>query len=128
MEEKGRPQTPVEFFRSISDPQKLQIIRQMVESMEPAFKQEVINTIAGSQAQDGGEVTMQVSVKDQYVRLDFGKALAWFIMPKQHAMQLAMMLLQAAGAQVQHQATPGAGTNGPQPPPIDIEPTKPTEP
>lgn len=120
---KSQQQTPVEFFRQISDPQKIDIIRQIAESMAPASLQEVINIIGRQQANAGGEVTLNVSaVPPAGVRLDFGKALAWFIMPKDHAVQLALMLLQASGAAVQK----AAGASGDGTAPIDIEPTKPS--
>lgn len=118
-EKRVERQTPVEFFRQISDPQKIDIIRQIAESMKPESLQELINVIGRQQANAGGEVTLNISVAPEGVRMDFGKALAWFIMPKEHAVQLALLLLQASGAELQKAA---AASSSPGEPPIDIKP------
>ena len=119
MEEKtSQPQPIAEFFQTISDPQKLQIISQMINAMAPEFKQVVINELARQQAQAGGEVTINITSDAQHVRVNFGKALAWFIMPKAHALQIGQLLMQHAGATLERIQPPG----GDQSPPINIKP------
>lgn len=108
MDEKNvQPLSTAEFFRSISDLQKVELIREIIQTMDSDFRQHVINTIAGQQAAAGGEVVdFFISSDEQHVRMDFGKALAWFVIPKPHAIQLAMLLLQHGGAQIAKAASP----------------------
>lgn len=86
--------------------------------MEPSALQEIINVIGAKHSAAGGEVTINISCDGQTVRMDFGKALAWLTMPKAHAVQLAIQLLQAGGAKIQPPASPGAAANDV----IDIKP------
>lgn len=122
MEENEKQQTPSigEFFRSLTDPQKLEFIAQMFAGVSPDFLQTVINNIARDQAKAGGEVQLSISSDAKHVRLDFGRALAWFILTKEHAVQLGMLLLQHAGAEINKQQPP-SGSPG-ELPPIDITP------
>lgn len=98
--EKQQPQqmSAETFFASLSDAQKLELINAMIATMHPDFRQHLINQLAGMNAAAGGEVQLNISSDDQNVRLDFGKALAWFIIPKAHALQLGQLLMQHAGA------------------------------
>lgn len=116
-EQNDKEPTLQQFFLDMTDLQKLDFIGQLAAVMSPEFRQTVINELARETAANGGEITINVSGDDKTVRIDFGKALAWCTMPKAHAVQLAMNLLQAAGAQVQPAAPPGNG-----PPPIDVKP------
>lgn len=107
-----------QFFLDMTDNQKLDFIVQLSSVMAPEFRQVAINELARDQAQAGGEVTLNVSSDDKSVRIDFGKALAWFIMPKEHAMRFGMLLMQHAGATLERRE-PGSS---PDEPPIDIKP------
>lgn len=118
MDEKPTPQpmSTAEFFRSISDQQKIELLNAMIETMDPGIKQHVINQLAGQQAAAGGEVTLNISSNETMVRMDFGRALAWFVCPREHAIQIGMLLIQHGGGQVQKVDL------GETPPPIDVKP------
>lgn len=120
MDEKPTPQpmSTAEFFRSISDPQKLELLNAMLATMDPGYKQHIINQLAGQQAAAGGEVSLNISSNETSVRLDFGKALAWFVIPKEHAIQIGMLLIEHGGGQV----VKSGELQQEQKPPINVKP------
>lgn len=104
-----------EQFVQMTDPQKVELAVSIISTLDFAYKQVVINEIAKQQGP--GPVQLTINNDDKNVRLGFDRALAYFIIPKDHAVKLAMLLLQHAGAQVQQV--------GNAPPPsnvIDIKP------
>lgn len=56
---------------------------------------------------DEGEVKMRISHNDQLVRIDFGKATAWFAMPKSQALTFAFTILDHCGVKIEMQPVPG---------------------
>lgn len=119
MEENEKQQTPSigQFFQSLTDPQKLEFISQMLANVTSSFRQAVIKQIARDEAAAGGEVQLTISSDEKHVRLDFGRALAWFILTKEHAIQLGMLLLEHAGAKIDKPTAPSGNGNT-----IDITP------
>jgi lysozyme family protein len=91
--------TPSEFFFGLTDPQKFIILRDLIESMTPEFKAEVIRQLAEQNVT--GETQVIVTSNEEFVRIDFGKPLAWFVIPKAHAMQLGVNLMTHAGAKLE---------------------------
>lgn len=103
----------------MTDEQKLELVKNIVASMAPEFRQFVINELAAMQTH--GEVQLNVSSNDQGVRLDFGRALAWFFIPKAHALQLGALIMQHAGATLERrERIPGPPGNDGPPPAIDV--------
>lgn len=97
----------------MTDPEKLEIIVEMVSTMAPEFKAEVLKHLGlGNTGKypdgkldpsDEGELRLMISHSEdnQIIRLDFGKPTAWIGLPKDHAVQLAVLLLQHAGAKLE---------------------------
>ena len=50
---------------------------------------------------DEGALKLCVSNSPHLVRIDFGKAVSWIALPKAHAQQLAIMLLEHSGAHLE---------------------------
>jgi hypothetical protein len=49
---------------------------------------------------DEGELRMAVSSGNGLVRIDFGKPVAWFAIPANHAKELAALLMRHAGGDI----------------------------
>lgn len=56
---------------------------------------------------DEGELKMRISHDEQRVRIDFGKATAWFSMPKANALTFAFAVLDHCGVKIEMQQVPG---------------------
>jgi len=54
-----------------------------------------------SEATDQGEVKMLVSHDDNLVRIELGKPVAWFAMPKSQALTFAFVILNHCGVEIQ---------------------------
>lgn len=100
----------------MDDVQKLEFLAEIIATMNPAFKQTVINELA--RGQSVGEAEIKIYGDADTVHIKFDRALAFIRLPKAHAVQLAVQLLQAGGAQIQRSASPGADANDV----IDIKP------
>jgi hypothetical protein len=87
--------TPAELFGNMTDPQRLEFIAEVIGMMAPEFKNEVIRQLAGFNAGQG-DVQLKISSNAEMVRMDFGKPLAWFVLPKAHALQLGVVLIEHA--------------------------------
>jgi hypothetical protein len=98
------------FADNLNDEQKLGIIRELVKTMSPEFKNEVIKQLATDNAD--GECQITVSSNAELVRIDFGKPLAWFAIPKANALQLGASLMEHAGAVIQRVEKPANAGNG----------------
>ena len=97
----------------MTDTEKLETIVQMLSTMAPEFKAEVLKHLGlGATGNypngkldptDQGELRLMIShsADGQIIRLDFGKPTAWIGLPKEHAMQLAVLLLEHAGAKLE---------------------------
>ena len=108
----GTTYTPKELFASMTDAQRIEFVAALIEMMKPEFKDSVLKELepklgATGKFPDGkmdptdeGELKLMIShsADNKIIRLDFGKPTAWIGLPKEHAVQLAMLLLQHAGA------------------------------
>lgn len=96
-----------QFYSTMPDEDKLKFVVAIVRSMSPEYKQLVIHEIAGSGAAE--ETQVQVSSSENMVKIEFGHAMKWFVLPKEHALQLGASLMQHAGAVIQRvEREPGA--------------------
>ena len=99
--------------REMTDQEKLETIIQTISTMAPEFKAEVLKHLGlGATGNypngkldptDQGELRLMIShsADGQIIRLDFGKPAAWIGLPKEHAVQLAVLLLEHAGAKLE---------------------------
>jgi len=55
-----------------------------------------------SEATDEGQVKMLISHDDKLVRVEFGKPVAWFAMPKSQALTFGFSLLEHCGVKIEH--------------------------
>jgi hypothetical protein len=85
----------------VTDTEKLETIVQMLSTMAPEFKAEVLKHLGLADLGGDLKLTISHSEDNQIIRLDFGKPTAWIGLPKDHAVQLAMLLLQHAGAKLE---------------------------
>ena len=97
--------TANEFFGNLTDAQKLELISTIVQSMSPEFRAEVLKELI----RNGNvhEAELRVSSTEDLVRLDFGMPMAWFAIPKAHALRLGITLMEHAGAHVDQVQRPG---------------------
>lgn len=86
------------FFAHLSEEQKLKATCAMIDMLTQDQKDAILMQLAREQPQ--GNTHLQVNSNEKFVRLDFGRTLAWFVLPKPHALQLGIILMQHAGANV----------------------------
>jgi len=95
----GTTYTPKELFMSMSDPQKLEFIAGLIATMSPEFKDTVIAELGG--ALKDGDLDLRISSNEHAVRIDFARLVKWIALPKEHAIQLAMLLIEHSGAHLE---------------------------
>jgi hypothetical protein len=88
-----------ESWAKFTDVEKLEYICDLIKTLQPEFKAVVIKVLA--EQNTAGETQVIVTSNEQLVRMDFGRPLAWFAIPKAHAMQLGITLMTHAGAQLE---------------------------
>ena len=59
-----------------------------------------------AQSSDGGKLDIRLSSNEYAVRLDFERNVGWIALPKEHAIQLALLLLEHAGARLEKPKNP----------------------
>lgn len=87
-----------EFCQTLSDEQKLEMVCMIIDKLTPESKNAILQQLAKEQPQ--GDTQLNVTSNDKLVRLEFGRALAWFVMPRAHAIQLGILLMTHGGANV----------------------------
>lgn len=93
-----------EYFATLTQEQKLELCCSIIDLLTTDQKAQVLFTLAQEQPQT--DTQLEVNSNDQFVRISFGKPLAWFVMPKAHARQLGQLLLQHGGATVHQVPNP----------------------
>jgi anti-sigma factor RsiW len=86
-------------YGPMTDDQKLQVIVEIAKTMSQEFKNRVVAELAEVNA--AGETQVTVSSNEQIVCVNFGRPLAWFAIPKAHALQLGVSLMEHAGARLE---------------------------
>lgn len=94
---------------ALDDTSKLRLIVELTKSLQPQFKQLVINELAESNSA-AGEAVITISSNEQMVRVQFDKSLAWFVLPRANAVALGLQLMQHGGANIE--AVPGEKPRG----------------
>lgn len=96
--------TREEYFATLTAEQRLELVCSMIDLLTMEQRNAVLLQLAREQPQ--GETQLQVNSDANFVRLDFGRAVAWFALPKEHARQLGILLMQHSGATVQQVPNP----------------------
>ena len=99
-----------EQFSPMTDEQRFGLVCELFKTLSPEFKDAVLKELLAENST--GETQLQVSSNDQVVKLDFGKPLAWFAIPKAHALQLGVLLMQHAGATLEQIQKPESRPDG----------------
>jgi len=61
----------------------------------------------GTQPVDGGgKLDIRLSSNEHAVRLDFERNVGWIALPKEHAIRLALLILEHAGARIEPPKNP----------------------
>lgn len=92
------------FFAHLADEQKLMIVCKLIDLISPEMKSAVLMQLAREQPQ--GHTEINVSSDEKFVRIDFGRTLAWFVLPKKHALVLGGLIMEHAGATLQQVPNP----------------------
>lgn len=88
----------------MNDEQKLQLVIALIETMPLDFKNAVVQAISENNAT--GETQVTVESNEQFVKINFGRPLAWFVIPKEHALALGISLMQHSGAKLEQVERP----------------------
>jgi hypothetical protein len=81
------------------DEHKLQLIREIIQTMAPEFKDALIAELDPVRGETE-TLEMHVTSNGQVVRVDLSKRVRWFALPSEHTIQFAMLLLEHAGAKI----------------------------
>ena len=85
----------------LDDVAKLELVRRLMGEMTPEFKQALRDELDGPLDPHGEKLEMQVSHNEYIVRIDLNRRVRWFALPYDHAIMLAMLLLEHAGAKLE---------------------------
>ena len=97
----------------MTDGEKLKAIMELVTGMSPEFRREVAHQLFGERIA-AKELEMYVSTPAEgKIRIDFGIPIAWLDLATPHAVNLACVILEHAGAQIDRVITPATPPQGP---------------
>jgi hypothetical protein len=87
--------TPEQLFSTMTEKQKLVLIRDVFNSFTPGFKKMLLEELL---PEPTGPVDIQITSNDDAVRVTFDRRVAWLNFPKQYALQFGKMLMEHGGA------------------------------
>jgi hypothetical protein len=83
----------------LHDETKLRLVIELVKNMSQESKDQIVREIALNNST--GEAKITVTSNNEVVGINFSRPLAWLAIPKAHALQLGMSLMEHAGATVE---------------------------
>ena len=88
--------------------QRFGLVCELIKTLPQEFKNKVIAEIVENVT---GETQVTVTSNDELVSINFGRPLAWFCIPKAHALQLGVSIMEHAGARLEQVNRPEKKTD-----------------
>lgn len=85
-------------YSPMTEEQRLGLVCELIKTLSQESKDKAIVELASNVT---GETQVTVTSNDEIVCINFGRPLAWFAVPKAHALQLGVSLMEHAGARLE---------------------------